>query len=115
MGEAIVLFTSTDPVTTREVHQTMATLGVRITQMYGPSVIIIEDTANLASTLRAQQGVRGVFEESVPDELCQNLDHLGQLGVEAWNARHSASFQSAKKHRKGEGLSWGHADFERQG
>jgi hypothetical protein len=78
-------------------------------------VLIVEAPPDAAASLAGDPAVSGVFEGAVPSALTQDLDETGKLGVAAWNERHSDAYAHAKKGRVGEGLSWDHPDFEKEG
>jgi hypothetical protein len=64
--------------------------------------------------IAAIPGVLGVFEGEVPAEELA-LSETEKLAIEAWNLRHSKQFKAQKESRRGEGLSWDHPGFEREG
>lgn len=115
MSEALVLLSSDDSEASGAVHRELLAGGGRVAQIYGQSVLIVEANSTLVSALESQHGVVGVYRDTVPADVIRDLDETAKLGVEAWNQRQQFSFGEAKRQRKGEGLSWGHSDFEREG
>jgi hypothetical protein len=89
--------------------------GVRIRQRFGPDVLIVEAAPDLIESISSERGVAGVYPGQVPPETARNLDETGQLGVAAWNQRHSEAFEQTKHDRKGEGLAWDHPGFQPEG
>jgi hypothetical protein len=78
----------------------------RVTQSYGPRVLVFEARAALAKRLAAHRGVLAISRGAVPSEVADDLDETGRMGVAAWNQRHDPRFRAAKAERAGEGLSW---------
>ncbi|HZB44887.1 MAG TPA: hypothetical protein VE360_06575 [Pyrinomonadaceae bacterium] len=115
MSEVLIVLSSDDDEAGREARRELQSGGGRVTQNYGREVLIAEADAKLASALEAHPGVVGVYEDAVPADATRGLDETAKMGVAAWNERRKPSFREAKRQRKGEGLSWGHPDFEREG
>lgn len=90
-----------------EARRTISSRG-RVTQSYGPRVLVFEATADAAKRLAGHRGVRAIAPGQVPPEVADGLDETGRVGVAAWNRRHDPSFRAAKSTRTGEGLSWDH-------
>ncbi|HEX8922553.1 MAG TPA: hypothetical protein VF766_13855 [Pyrinomonadaceae bacterium] len=115
MKEALVILNAADRSAARRAHEHIQSEGYHVSQSYGSDVLIAEIEPGSLESLRKHPGVVGVYKEAVPDEHVERLDETERMGIAAWNERHSASYQKAKQERKGEGLSWGHPNFEREG
>ena len=115
MEEALIVLAADDASAAEEAQREVQALGGRVTQVYGQGVFIIEGASESLSRLAALPGVVGFYHGTVPEEVPERLDETAQLGITAWNQRHTPSYQEAKRQRKGEGLSWDHPDFEREG
>jgi hypothetical protein len=115
MSEFLILLSCEDTEACDDARRKLTSGGGRVTQTYGQSVVIADGDAALASELESHPGVIGVYQGSVPEDKTLELDETARLGVAAWNQRRRPSFTEAKRRRKGEGLSWGHPDFDREG
>ncbi len=115
MKEVLIVLAHDKPEAAQRAQQSLEATGTHIRQRYGRSVLIVEAAPDVIETLSAHHGVAGVYAGPVPEEFSQRLDETGQMGITAWNQRHSAAFQKAKQERKGEGLSWDHPDYEPEG
>ena len=115
MKEALVILNAANSSAARRARRHMQGEGYRISQSYGSDVFIAEIKSGSMESLKSHPGVAGVYKGSVPEEHIERLDETERMGVAAWNKRHSTSYQESKQERKGEGLSWGHPDFEREG
>jgi hypothetical protein len=100
----------------RVASQKVGRAGGHITQRYGAHVLIVDaDDPDAVEELAETPEIAGVYAGPVPSSVCGALDSVGRLGVAAWNERHSSAFAEAKKDRVGDGVSWGHRGFEREG
>jgi hypothetical protein len=115
MKETLVILNALDRKAAQAARQRLESGEGRVSQSYGTDVLITEIESDSMKSLKAHPGVVGIYEKAVPDEVTEGLDETGRMGVAAWNKRHTASYQQEKKQRKGEGLSWGHPDYEREG
>jgi hypothetical protein len=115
MHELLVILDANDPEAERKAQQPVEAAGGHVAQRYGRHVWIVEDAPELAEWRRKRSGIVRVYKGRVPDKMLKRLDETAQIGVAAWNERHSPSYRAAKRERKGEGLPWDHPDFEREG
>jgi hypothetical protein len=74
---------------------------VRVTQRLPPRLLIVHGTDEDLRTIRNLRGVLGVFENSVPMAVLQELQSTERTFAEAWIAG-----RKPKLHRRGEGLPW---------
>ena len=114
MSELLVLLQPDDSSDMNAAQRKVTESGGEIKQSYGGSVLIVDATSDTFDTLESQPHI-SVFRGRVPEDVLTDLDDTAKLGVAAWNERHSESFQTKKRERKGEGLSWDHPDYEREG
>jgi hypothetical protein len=115
MNEFLLLLSCETPDACDDAREKVESEGGKVSQTYGRSVLIVSADAGVASSLESHPGVVGVYRDAVPEDVTGDLDETGRLGVAAWNHRRQPSFDEAKRQRKGEGLSWDHPDFEREG
>lgn len=115
MSEVLIVLATDNPKAAQEARRELHARGGKATQSYGPNVLIADTDPEMATTLAMHPGIVGVFEDAVPSDISRSLDETAQLGIAGWNQRHHNSFQAAKRQRKGEGLSWGHPNYEREG
>jgi len=115
MVEFLVVLSAENPSRAHAVRQKVEGAGGRIVQRYGHHVLIVEGPSEIVPSLDGREGIAGVFQGTVPDDVTENLDDTGRLGVAAWNTRHTAAYKDAKRERKGEGLAWDHPGFEPEG
>lgn len=115
MNEILIILRRNKSGAAQRAHKHVTSAGGHVRQQYGPKVLIVEASPEVIEALEADKDVAGVYRGPVPEELTQRLDETGQLGVAAWNQRHSAAFQEAKKDRPGEGLAWDHPDYDSEG
>jgi hypothetical protein len=114
MSELLVLLKPDASSDINTVQRKVTESGGQIKQSYGGSVLIVDASSDTVDTLESQAHV-SVFRETVPAEAVADLDETARLGVAAWNERHSESFRTSKRERKGEGLPWDHPDYDREG
>ena len=114
MSELLVLLQPDDSSDINAAQRKVTESGGEIKQSYGESVLIVDATSDTFDTLDSQPHM-SVFRGAVPEDVLAALDDTAKLGVAAWNERHSESFHKKKRERKGEGLSWDHPDYEREG
>ena len=114
MEERLVILTTDDPTAARAAQRQIQA-DARVTQRYGPYVLILDIAPEHAQALETYPGVVGSFEDRVPDDFAGRLDEVGRLGVAAWNERHSAPYRAAKRQRRGEGRPWDDPDAEPEG
>ena len=112
MSELLILLKPSSDM--NEVQREVTESGGQIKQSYGESVLIVDATSDTLDKLKSQPHI-DVFRATVPEDLLADLDDTAKLGVAAWNERHSESFRTKKRERKGEGLPWDHPDYEREG
>jgi hypothetical protein len=98
-----------------KVTKKLESCGAVIRQRYGPNVLILEAAPDVIESLSSDHAVAGVYRGQVPPETTKHLDETGQMGVAAWNQRHSDTFQRGKQDREGEGLAWDHPSFQPEG
>ena len=115
MSEMLVVLSSDDVKSSQQARRELVSGVGKITQAYGEEVLIVETDAGRASALESHPGVVGIYPDTVPDAVSDALDETGKMGVAAWNERRQPSYREAKQQRKGEGLSWGHPDYEKEG
>lgn len=115
MSEIMILLSPDDPKASQAAREQLESGAGKILQSYGAGVVIVEAAPGFASTLKSHPGVVGIYQDEVPEDVTHDLDETAKMGVAAWNQRRQPSFNEAKRQRKGEGLSWGHPDFEREG
>lgn len=96
-AELLVLLDPDPPAGLRERLRTQ----FRVTQEGSPRLLVLERPADLA-VLRDLPGIRGVFDETVPESALADLDDGESLFVQAWSGRESMQ----TKRRPGEGLDW---------
>ncbi len=113
MSEILVLLSSEDAG--KDARRKLTSDGGEILHTYGRGALVADAGPDLISELESHPGVAGVYTDAVPDSVLGRLDETEKLGVAAWNQRRQPSFEEAKRQRKGEGLSWGHPDYEREG
>lgn len=115
MSEVMVILSSDDSKAGRAARQELLAGVGKISQTYGQEVFIVEADAGQVSALQSRPGVVGIYQDAVPEDVTHDLDETAKMGIAAWNQRRQPSFSEGKRQRKGEGLSWGHPDFEREG
>jgi hypothetical protein len=113
--EVLIVLKDDSPGAAHDARRRIESRGSNVRQQYGPAVMIVEAAPDVLETLKSDRDVAGVFAGAVPEELARQVDETGKLGIAAWNQRHSASYQEAKRDRKGEGLAWDHPGFEPEG
>ena len=115
MKEVLVVLKKDSPKAARDAQKRIENRGGHIRQRYGKKVLIVAAADPVIKEIESDQGVAGVYPGQVPEEFSQRLDDTGQIGIAAWNQRHSEAFRQAKEERKGEGLAWDHPDFDPEG
>jgi len=115
MEEVLIVLKHAKPRAKQLAQKRVKTAGAHVRQQYGPGVFIVAAAPDVLETLASDRAVAGVYAGPVPAELSQQVDETGKLGIAAWNQRHSAAYQEAKRDRKGEGLAWDHPGFEPEG
>lgn len=114
MSELLVLLKPGSASDIDAVRRKVADSGGQIKQSYGKRVLIVDATSDTHDTLKSHSQM-SVFRETVPDDVLEDLDDTAKLAVAAWNERHSESFRTKKRERKGEGLPWDHPDYDPEG
>jgi hypothetical protein len=112
--ERLVILGEDDAVAGAAVRDEIESAGGQLLQAYGTRAWLIRLPAHDAERVAACDGVSGVFDGPVPEELVAG-DETARMAVAAWNARQTPEYRAAKVRRVGEGRSWGDADFEREG
>ena len=115
MVEFLVVLSAENPSGVHAARQKVEEAGGRILQRYGNHVLIVEGPSEIVPSLGGREGIAGVFQGAAPKDVTENLDDTGQLGIAAWNTRHTAAYTASKRERKGEGLAWDHPGFEPEG
>jgi hypothetical protein len=115
MDEVLIILSADRPQAARQARKKLEASGGQVRQSYGPHVLIADGPAEVLRELESDKGVAGVYSGAVPEESTQRLDDTGQMGIAAWNQRHSEAFRRAKSERKGEGRAWDDPDFETEG
>jgi hypothetical protein len=113
--EALIILAHDRPQAAQSAQKKLEADEIHVRQRYGLHVLIVAAPAHVLSKLESDLGVAGVYREAVPDEARPKLDDTGNLGIAAWNQRHSEAFRQAKSNRKGEGLAWDDPNFESEG
>ena len=115
MKDVLIIFDVDEPSLVGIVQKLIEGNGGHVLQSYGQKVLVVEIPDELEVAISTQRGVLGVYPGNVPSEISGLLDEPGKLGVLAWNERNSSDFKAAKRHRKGDTLSWDHPDYEPEG
>lgn len=119
MKEILFLLRDDEGDAAQEAVRELKSAGGRVSQSFGRGALVVsadeDEVAEAVRALKTHPGVAGVYESSVPEDVLADLRESERLGASAWNERQKDEFREAKKQRKGEGLSWGHPDFEREG
>lgn len=112
VDEVLVVLAPSGPLTARELaaREPVASGGP---QLFGDRVLICRLDPDCFADVAAEDGVTGVFESTVPDELVDEADFAGQVAVRAWNARKAAGV--APKERIGDGAAWDDPAFDSEG
>jgi hypothetical protein len=113
MAERLVVLSAEDPAAAYTAQQQLR--AAQGAQQYGSYVFIVDIPPRRIKALEALPAVAGINEGTVPDQLAQQLDETGRLGVAAWNERHTRAYREAKQQRTGEGRPWDHPDVEPEG
>jgi hypothetical protein len=82
-------------------------------QLFGDRVVICWLDPDCQADVAAEDGVAGVFESTVPEDLVDEADLAGRIAVQAWNSRKAAGV--APKQRIGDGAAWDDPAFEPEG
>jgi hypothetical protein len=114
MKSVFVVLGTVPRTSAQAVQDILETTGSRVTHRYGPRAMIIDAEPEVVKRLASHQGVVGVFEEAIPEEIASQLDAIGQVGAAAWSTRQQSAYQLAKRQRKGEGVAWDHPDYEKE-
>jgi hypothetical protein len=112
VDEVLVVLVPFGPLTARDLasREPVASGGP---QLFGERVLICRLDPDCVGEVAAEDGVAGVFESSVPDDLVDEADLAGQLAVRAWNSRKAVGI--APKERIGDGAAWDDPAFEPEG
>lgn len=78
---------------------------VRKSQEFSDRLFVVEGDPGAVQALRGKPGV--TIPERLTDETVRQLSPMERLSAESWLGR-----TTARKDRAGDGLSWGHKDFQ---
>jgi len=112
VDEVLVVLAPSGPLTARDLAQRepVASGGP---QLFGDRVVICRLDPDCFADVAAEDGVAGVFDSTVPEDLVADGDFAGQLAVRAWNSRKAEGV--APKQRIGDGTAWDDPLFELEG
>lgn len=82
-----------------------------ITQMASRQLAVVRVAPGQEGQIQSVEGVQGVFEHAIPENLFTHLNFNESLFVKAWNLRQQEGF----KERPGDGLDWDAEGFEPPG
>jgi len=82
-----------------------------VTQMASRQLAVVRVAPGQEGEVQSLEGVQGVFERIIPENLFTHLNFSESLFVKAWNLRQ----QEKPKERPGEGLDWDAEGFEPPG
>jgi hypothetical protein len=82
-----------------------------VTQMASRQLAIVRVSPGQEREVQSVEGVQGVFERTVPENLFTHLNFSESLFVKAWTLRN----REGSKERPGEGLDWDAEGFEPPG
>ena len=114
MVERLVILAS--PSVAAGVRSRLTAAGGRVLAAYGARVWIVDIAPETEAALAGpgDPAVLGVFADAAPD-IASELDDAEQIGVAAWNLRHSPAFQATRRTRRGDGRPWDDPDDEPEG